>query len=564
MLRSDTHASGAAAAAAAYNPPPLSHYGNAYLYADRAAPVPPPTSAAAALPPLLGLHNEGNNCWCNALLQCLRVHPGYRPWIAHYVPEWGAVMDAYDRELAAPALAPSPGACAGASVGAPTHEQLERDAGNRVSRLVDSQKLREHLSHKFYSPKLRKSAISPSAGRMQDASEALALLFGRCVPPSEFFDVCCVRHLEPTDQVFPRLDKSRYTELNSENCLISTDKDWHLALAVPDESEAPALLDVYAPALAAAAEREEAGASVPLQHLLRAFWEHVPAPEKRVLAKYVDHDGQLRNFYCVRERQFLSRHPEHVALVLKRFSFDAAQQITCKNMLPVGVPLQLSLPARRASGGEAAAPYELLSFIVHEGKTAHTGHYVAYVRVAGQWYSCSDARVSERSDAQISRCARHAYICFYGRSRARSSSSASASSLSVRAATGAAGDAASRTLKRARVQAAPEPELSRARCALDPVPRLVPYQPPPAHSYSAAPPPPCYYYETAQPRMSRAFWESVMRRAASPSCAPPEDAGAPYIRPMHGLERSSCPAPSPPLPFLLQPHSPSLNPVRRR
>lgn len=42
---------------------------------------------------------------------------------------------------------------------------------------------------------------------------------------------------------------------------------------------------------------------------------------------------------------------------------------------------------------QSVREYRLFGMIVHDGSTVNSGHYLAYVRVEGSWYRCSDEEV---------------------------------------------------------------------------------------------------------------------------------------------------------------------------
>lgn len=55
--------------------------------------------------------------------------------------------------------------------------------------------------------------------------------------------------------------------------------------------------------------------------------------------------------------------------------------------------------------------YLLRCIIVHEGKTATSGHFTAYVWRRGRWYYCSDESYRMCSETEVERC--QVYLAFY-------------------------------------------------------------------------------------------------------------------------------------------------------
>ncbi len=79
-----------------------------------------------------------------------------------------------------------------------------------------------------------------------------------------------------------------------------------------------------------------------------------------------------------------------------------------------------SRPAVVAPGGGAMTHnpwrYNLAGIIRHRGRSARSGHYVAYVRKAGAWFLCDDSRVTAVAAADVR--AQQAYVLLYRRTRA--------------------------------------------------------------------------------------------------------------------------------------------------
>ena len=83
--------------------------------------------------------------------------------------------------------------------------------------------------------------------------------------------------------------------------------------------------------------------------------------------------------------------PNILVMQLKRFSWKEEKGITTVSKLSTRVNFQedLSLPCQLSSVG-VHANYKLKAVIEHNGKTATSGHYLAYVREGNQWTEWND------------------------------------------------------------------------------------------------------------------------------------------------------------------------------
>lgn len=376
---------------------------------------------------VIGLHNAGNNCWLNALFQCLAHHSTYRIWIKHYLQGhkdlhvWCAAFDQYDREAseiraqlqahtdATQQQAQSVymmGDSSGADTSAPPPLALST---------LDTQLLREALSHSSYVPKIGRSVISSSSHRQEDSSEALLQLF-RHISTEQFFDWYHVKRLEPTGTLYPDADPRNYSKLEDSKHCIERTHEWQISLDIPS---VPPL---------AANDGSVAPPPLSFSSLLQTLWQYEPNQGQMEEAKYVleiqemitegpqrgtpRRRQEVRGYRCIREEHYLGAHPDSVTFHLKRFVTHPLTGEGSKIHHPIYVPLTLNLPAR-VSGG-AHQIYRLISCIRHIGTLAG-GHYVAYVLHNETWWCCNDSKVTPVTMDEMTEVLQHGYIYFYQR-----------------------------------------------------------------------------------------------------------------------------------------------------
>jgi ubiquitin C-terminal hydrolase len=104
---------------------------------------------------------------------------------------------------------------------------------------------------------------------------------------------------------------------------------------------------------------------------------------------------------CATKQLTVFRPPLALCVQLKRFSYDQLSGVT-KITSPIECTASLSLPL---SDGRSC-DYSLTGMVVHEGLTASSGHYTAYVKKPGKnrddkWYHMDDAVVREVAESQV-------------------------------------------------------------------------------------------------------------------------------------------------------------------
>jgi uncharacterized UBP type Zn finger protein len=93
--------------------------------------------------------------------------------------------------------------------------------------------------------------------------------------------------------------------------------------------------------------------------------------------------------------------------------YNAATKTTLKVDVPIADPFKLVIKKEYIQGGTKDLLYELAGYIVHQGSTGNSGHYVAYIREDGQWRLYNDDKVSEVTVLEAEKAAKEAYIYFY-------------------------------------------------------------------------------------------------------------------------------------------------------
>ena len=130
--------------------------------------------------------------------------------------------------------------------------------------------------------------------------------------------------------------------------------------------------------------------------------------------------------------------PNCLALHLKRFSFSGRNggKISRHTEFPLTLdigPHTSDAADRHAAGRRPATQkYKLHAVLVHAGHSLHSGHYFCYVKSSsGAWYRADDSRVQAVSIDEVRR--QQAYILFYTREGGGSTAAASTSTVAAAA-----------------------------------------------------------------------------------------------------------------------------------
>lgn len=107
----------------------------------------------------------------------------------------------------------------------------------------------------------------------------------------------------------------------------------------------------------------------------------------------------------------LATAPSILVCHLKRFAFDQYGRLV-RLAKRVHFPLRLEIGDYMSRVNKARPPpYELVAVLVHQGQTCDSGHYLAYVKNAGQWYKCNDSHIEPVDVATVLK--QQAYILLY-------------------------------------------------------------------------------------------------------------------------------------------------------
>jgi Ubiquitin carboxyl-terminal hydrolase len=107
----------------------------------------------------------------------------------------------------------------------------------------------------------------------------------------------------------------------------------------------------------------------------------------------------------------LATAPSILVCHLKRFAFDDFGNLRRLHKR-VKFPLRLEIGDFMSKVNKSKPPpYELVGVLVHQGSTCDSGHYLAYVRMNGQWFKCNDSEVTKVDVKTVLK--QQAYILMY-------------------------------------------------------------------------------------------------------------------------------------------------------
>jgi len=107
----------------------------------------------------------------------------------------------------------------------------------------------------------------------------------------------------------------------------------------------------------------------------------------------------------------LATAPTILVCHLKRFDYDIFGRVVRLNK-KVDFPLRLEIGDFMSRANRSKPPpYELVSVLVHQGRSCDSGHYLSYVKSDGEWYRANDEQV-EKVPVNVV-LAQRAYILVY-------------------------------------------------------------------------------------------------------------------------------------------------------
>ena len=112
--------------------------------------------------------------------------------------------------------------------------------------------------------------------------------------------------------------------------------------------------------------------------------------------------------------------PNVLVIPLKRYTMGRFSKITKFVEFPATLDLTPYMSRDAPYEGKSPPTYTLYGVVVHLdwGGSAHSGHYVSYVRLLdGRWCKCDDGRVEETDEATVLK--QKAYLLFYERDAVR-------------------------------------------------------------------------------------------------------------------------------------------------
>lgn len=122
------------------------------------------------------------------------------------------------------------------------------------------------------------------------------------------------------------------------------------------------------------------------------------------------------------KKSYQIQNPPHLfAIQAKRFIQDSTNRTVFRKASErIARPSSFTLKAQYQHDPKGAtlrdARYQLQAFVVHEGSSMHSGHYIAYVKLKGKWKKYDDSTVSNLTVAEAEMAAQKAYLYFFRRS----------------------------------------------------------------------------------------------------------------------------------------------------
>mmetsp|Transcript_19464 Transcript_19464/g.44328 ORF Transcript_19464/g.44328 Transcript_19464/m.44328 type:complete len:491 (+) Transcript_19464:145-1617(+) len=107
----------------------------------------------------------------------------------------------------------------------------------------------------------------------------------------------------------------------------------------------------------------------------------------------------------------LATAPTILVCQLKRFNINSYGQFV-RLSKSIKFPLKLDISEYMSLANRSQPPsYELVSVLVHQGRSCNYGHYLSYVKYCGEWYRCNDAKTEKVNEFVV--LAQNAYILIY-------------------------------------------------------------------------------------------------------------------------------------------------------
>ena len=130
--------------------------------------------------------------------------------------------------------------------------------------------------------------------------------------------------------------------------------------------------------------------------------------------------GRCRAYVKAEKGAKIHVSPNVLVLPLKRYAMGRFSKITKHVEFPLELDLAPYMSADAPYEGDHPPKYLLYGVIVHLDwmGSAHSGHYISYVRLGdGRWCKCDDGRVEETDETTVLK--QKAYLLFYERQKVR-------------------------------------------------------------------------------------------------------------------------------------------------
>lgn len=327
----------------------------------------------------VGLINQSQNCWGNALFQLIMNSQRYEESLRKCPVKFNGVsletlMNQYRED-----------------------QNYFLDVSS-----VQSQNLREiiHLISKSF---------SSNPGEQVDSTEAFNIL-------SDWLPKAPIRYISYYDSKgLPPPDKAKYRpeeKPSANNCYSMEISDNRFSTA-HNENINKLELEITSGFLTLSFR------TVKLEALIDHHFEKEHFKNEK--SSFLNDSSQAISYPLIsRELKLVEAH-EDLCIALKRFivnekpdSADHGKKVyeITKKTKDVKVPLKLALEKKH--GLKEKSEYQLDSFIVHIG-SIDGGHYKAYVQKRGHWFECNDSLVSSISEEDAVAAAKQAYMVHYSK-----------------------------------------------------------------------------------------------------------------------------------------------------
>ncbi|NGX38933.1 MAG: hypothetical protein KR126chlam1_00250 [Chlamydiae bacterium] len=147
--------------------------------------------------------------------------------------------------------------------------------------------------------------------------------------------------------------------------------------------------------------------------LKRFFYSGFESENEKIAREIGKSEESSDEGKTVETKKCLLSSPEDFFITLNRFTYNKSSKRTEKIHHPIDVSFSLELSESQCKS-EDRKNYFVNAFIEHEGLSANSGHYIAYILVGKQWFLLSDHKeVKPISLTDAKKALERAYIIHY-------------------------------------------------------------------------------------------------------------------------------------------------------